>query len=77
MPQKIQEKYGIIFKKYYFSYLNFLELRTFLKFGPTEPHVFLIFVVGIPPKKLGISERFQRMFRAWNLGISGRSFFGH
>ena len=28
-----------------------------------------------PPKKIGISERFQRIFRWWNLGILGQSFF--
>ena len=52
LPQQIQEQYGIILKHIIVSYLNFLELRQILKFGPTEPHfVCFLFVGGIPPPK--------------------------
>ena len=52
------------------SYLNFLELRTFLKFGPTEPYFRLYFFCrNSPQNKLGISERFQRILWVWDVGI--------
>ena len=78
MVQRIQEKYGIIFK-HIFSYLNFLELRKFVKFGSTGPYFVLRFACrNSPHKKSGISERFQRIYDvARNLGIFGQSFFGN
>ena len=67
---------GTSLKNIIFSYLNFLELRKRLKFGPTK-HLFCLILLGPPPPtKIGISERFQSLFDvAWNLGIFGQSFF--
>ena len=70
--QKIHDE--IIIHKYYFSYINFLELR-FFKFETTRPHFVWYFCGVSSQKKLGISERVQRFVRAWNLGICGQSNF--
>ena len=73
IPQKILESLWEHLGKYYF---DFLELQKFLKFGPTKHLFFLKVVWPPPPKKIGISERFQRFFDvAWNLCIFGQSFF--
>ena len=56
--------------KYYFY---FLELQRNLKIGPTK-HIFFWFFCPPTPNKIGISKRFQRFFRWWNLGILGQSY---
>ena len=77
MLQQIKEKYGDIIKNDIFPYLKFLELRKFVKFGPTGP-LFVCFVLGIPPKQIGISARFQSCCDVvWNLCIFGQLFFGN
>jgi hypothetical protein len=59
IPQKILESLWKHLGKYYF---DFLELQKFVKFGPTK-HLFCLKVfLAPPPKKIGISERFQRIF---------------
>ena len=63
-------------KNIIFSYLNFLELRKMSKFDPPLPYFVWYFLGNSPPKKIGISERFQSLFGvAWNLGIFGQLFF--
>ena len=52
--------------------LNFLELRTFLEFGPTGPHFVLIVFLGIPHKQLGISLKNARaLYLAYHEGRGG------
>ena len=45
----------------------------------TDLETIFFFKSFVPPppqkKKIGISDRFQRIFRWWKLGISGQSFF--
>ena len=53
--------------------LGHQKIRKFLNSGPTK-HLFFL-KVPPTPKKISISERFQRIFRWWNLGILGQSFF--
>ena len=72
--QKIKEKLWNHVLNYYFSYLNVLELRKFSNFDPPNP-ICLYVLQEFPPNKLGISERFQRILRAWNVGIFGQAFF--
>ena len=42
MLQRIQEKYGIIFTKYYFSYLRIWHFENFRKFWKTYPPFFFL-----------------------------------
>ena len=55
IPHKILESLWEHLGKYHF---NFLELRTFLKFGPTKPLFFLYFCLDPPPETIGIYYRF-------------------
>ena len=73
IPQNILESLWEHLGKYYF---DFLELQKNLKFGPTK-HLFFLKVCcpPHPPKKISFSERFQRIFRWWILGILGQSYF--
>ena len=63
---KYSKVYGNILKQYYF---NFLELRQFVKFGPTKPLCFFVFWTP-PPKKIGIYYRFWRTFSIIRFGNS-------
>ena len=58
IPQNILESLWEHLGTYYF---DFLELQTFLKFGPSK-HLFFLKVVCPSPQK-SFSERFQRFFR--------------
>ena len=76
MLQKIQEKLwnhpGNILS------MSILDLKNFEKFSipdPPDTYFFWIFWAPALPKKIGISERFQRIFRWWILGILGQSYF--
>ena len=69
--KNIMKLYGDILEKYYF---DFLELQKFVKIGPTK-HLFFLKNVPPTPQKISFSERFQRIFRWWNLGILGQSYF--
>ena len=60
--QKIQEHMATSLNNILLSYFNFLELRTFLKFGPTEPKNILIFVEEFPPQQDWCFSRFLKDF---------------
>ena len=51
------------------------KFETFSILDPPNTYFFWKFVGPPPPKKIGISDRFQRIFRWWNLGILGQSYF--
>ena len=76
MLQKIQEKLwnhpGNILS------MSILDLKKFENFSipdPPDTYFFWICWAPAPPKNIGISERFQRIFRWWILGILGQSYF--
>ena len=76
MLQKIQEKLwnhpGNILS------MSIWDIKNFEKFlipDPPDTYFFWIFWGPAPPKNIGISERFQRIFRWWILGILGQSYF--
>ena len=77
MAQNIQEKLwnhpGQIL---FMSIWDSQNSENFSILDPPNTYFFWkFFAPNPPPKKIGISERFQRFFRWWNLGILGQSFF--
>ena len=53
-----------------------LTFWNFKKISNLDPRNTYFFVFcPPPPKKISFSERVQRIFRWWNLGILGQSFF--
>ena len=62
MRKKYKKDYGIILKHIILSYLNFLELRKFLKSGPTKPLLFFVFFGIPPPTKLVSPSVFKEFF---------------
>ena len=76
MLQKIQEKLwnhpGNILS------MSIWDIKNFENFSiPDPPNTYFFWKLFAPPspKKIGISERFQRFFRWWNLGILRQSYF--
>ena len=51
--------------------LGHQKFRNFLNSGPTKHLFFLILFWRPTPQKISFSERFQRIFRWWDLGILG------
>ena len=76
MLQKIQEKYGIILKKYYFFISQLSGTSKISQIWTHQTPIFFDYFWDPTPTNIGISERFQSFLDvAWNLGIVGQLFF--
>ena len=76
MLQKIQEKlWNHPGKILFMSIWDSQNSKKFSILDPPDTYFFWKLFAPPPPKKIGISERFQRISRWWILGILGQSYF--
>ena len=76
MLQKIQEKLWNHPGKILFMSIWDIKKFEISQFWTHQTRTFFdIILAPRPPPKKKISERFQRIFRWWNLGILGQTFF--